>query len=63
MQVRGATKMNSIMGGRVRDGIMAALTAKSMLLNVNAPQPRRTIPNLQPLESQTNHQRDRPIAG
>lgn len=31
--------------------------------DVQAPQPRRTIPNSQPLESQSDHQRDRPITG
>jgi hypothetical protein len=40
---------------------MATQTAKSKLPDVQAPQPRRTIPNSQPLESQTDHQRDRPI--
>ena len=42
---------------------MATQTAKSKLPNLQAPQPRRTIPNSQPLESQTDHQRDRPISG
>jgi hypothetical protein len=41
----------------------ATQTAKSKLPDVQAPQPRRTIPNLQPLESQADHQRDRPITG
>jgi IS30 family transposase len=40
---------------------MATQTAKSKLPDVQAPQLRRTIPNSQPLESQTDHQRDRPI--
>ena len=35
---------------------MAIQTAKSKLPDVQAPQPRRTIPNSQPLESQTDHQ-------
>jgi hypothetical protein len=56
IQLRGATKMNPVMGGLGCKGIMAALTAKSKLPDVQAPQPRRTIPNSQPLESQTDHQ-------
>ena len=42
---------------------MVTQTAKSKLQDVQAPQPRRTMPKSQPLESQTDHQRDCPIAG
>jgi hypothetical protein len=42
---------------------MAALTKKSKLPDVQTPRPKRTIPILQALGSQTNHHRDHQIAG
>jgi hypothetical protein len=42
---------------------MAALTTKSKLPNVQAPQPRRTITNLQPHESESNAHTDCPNLG
>lgn len=41
----------------------AALTAKSKLPDVQAPQPRRAISNSQPHESQSQSHGDCPIAG
>lgn len=42
---------------------MATQTAKSKLPDVQAFKQRKSIPNSQPLESQTDHQRDSPITG
>jgi hypothetical protein len=42
-------------------GVTTTLTDMTNLPNVQVPQPSGTIPNLEPLESQKNHQLVRPV--
>jgi IS30 family transposase len=50
--------MNPVISGCGCQGIMTAQNAKSKFPKIQKPQPRRTLPNSQPLESQTDQHRE-----